>query len=81
MRLSILADGHRPLQKALLALAALATDGQAPGPMRVLSYRRVLFGQTFAACVQEALRGGRAWSLGEVELFAAFVSRLNECKY
>jgi hypothetical protein len=81
MRLSLLAGGHRPLQKALLAVAALAAGGQALGPMRVLSYRRELFGAAFAACVQEALRGGQAWSLGEVELFAAFVSRLNECKY
>ena len=81
MRLGILASGHRPLQKTLLALTAVVTDEQAPGPMRVLSYRRELFGEAFAACVQEALRGGHAWSLGEVELFAAFVSRLNECKY
>ena len=47
MRLSILDDGHRPLQKALLALVALTTDDQAPGPMRVLSYRRELFGEAF----------------------------------
>ena len=81
MRLEILEDGHRPLQKILLSLTALVTTGQAPGPMRVLSYRRELFGQYFAGCLQEALRGAREWSLGEVELMAAFVSRLNECQY
>ena len=81
MRLEILETGHRPLQKAMLALTVLATAGQVPGPVRVLSYRRVLFGRDFAACLQEALRGARGWSLGEVELFAAFVSRLNECRY
>lgn len=81
MRLGVLENGHRPLQKALLALAALASGGTVPGPIRVLSYRRELFGRYFAGCVQEALRGARAWSLGEVELFAAFVSGLNECRY
>ena len=81
MRLDILENGHQPLQKAMLALAALAAGGPVPGPVRVLSYRRELFGRYFAACVQEALRCARNWSLGEVELFAAFVSRLNECRY
>jgi|SRR5579859_609712 len=81
MRLSILAGGHSPGQKALLALAALAAGGRLPEPIRVLSYRRELFGADFAACVEEALRGSQHWSQGEAELFAAFVSQLNDCKY
>jgi hypothetical protein len=81
MRLGILENGHRPLQKGLLALAGLAAGGVVPGPIRVLSYRRELFGRHFAGCVQAAMRGARGWSLGEVELFAAFVSSLNECRY
>ena len=81
MRPSILANGHRPLQKAILNTIKLMTGGMVPGPMLVLSYRRELCGQYLAACYQEGMRQAREWSVGEVELFAAFVSRLNACRY
>jgi hypothetical protein len=82
MRLQILEKGHRPFQKLILSLIkATSEGGQAPGPILVMSYRRELFGKHISPCFQEAMRGGKEWSLGEVELFAAFVSQLNECKY
>jgi uncharacterized peroxidase-related enzyme len=80
MRLQILETGHRPLQKPLLSLIKHLI-GDIPGPILVMSYRRELFGKPFAACLQEGMRGMSAWSLGEVELFAAFVSKLNTCQY
>ena len=81
MRPSILENGHRPLQKAILNTIKLMTGGMVPGPMLVLSYRRELCGQYLAACYQEGMRQATEWSVGEVELFAAFVSRLNACRY
>jgi len=81
MRPSILENGHRPLQKAILNTIKLMTGGMVPGPMLVLSYRRELCGQYLAACYQEGMRRASEWSVGEVELFAAFVSRLNACRY
>jgi hypothetical protein len=81
VRLEILDKGHRPLQKMILGLMAATSGGHVPGPILVMSYRRELFGKYFAGCVQEAMRGAKEWSKGEVELFAAFVSGLNECKY
>lgn len=48
---------------------------------RILSYRSSFFGQPFSAYLQSALRGPSDWSVGERELFAAFVSRQNQCKY
>lgn len=81
MRLEILENGHRPFQKIILGLIRTTSDGHAPGPILVMSYRRELFGKYIAQCFQEAMRGAKEWSLGEVELFAAFVSGLNECKY
>ena len=48
---------------------------------RILSYRPELFGQPFSAYLQDALRGPSDWSVGERELFAAFVSRTNQCSY
>jgi uncharacterized peroxidase-related enzyme len=81
MRLQILEQGHRPLQKLILSLIRVTSEGQVPGPILVLSYRRELFGKYLAACFQEGMRAAREWSVGEVELFAAFVSKLNACQY
>jgi len=80
MRLRILENGHRPLQKLLLALIRRHI-GVVPGPVLTLSYRRQIFGRFFAACLHEGMRGAKEWRLGEVELFAAFVSKLNACQY
>ncbi len=81
MRLRILDEGHRPLQKVGLRLArALSPDDHAPGPMSTLSYRRRFFGKHMAGCAQEAMREARHWSMAELELMAAFVSHLNGCQ-
>ncbi len=81
MRLRILENGFRPLQKAILIMVRAISGGKVPGPILVLSYRRELCGKYLAACYQQGMRKATEWSLGEVELFAAFVSKLNQCKY
>ena len=48
---------------------------------RILTYRADIFGQPFSAYMQEVLRGPSDWSIGERELFAAFVSHNNQCAY
>lgn len=80
MRLRVLDHGHRPVQKLFLGLIGLVA-GRKPGPVLVFSYRSELFGKAFSRCLEEAMRRSTAWSVGEVELFAAFVSRLNRCAY
>jgi hypothetical protein len=55
--------------------------GQVPGPILTMSYHRELFGKHFAWCLQDAMRGKSSSSFGERELFAAFVSKLNQCPY
>ena len=82
MRLEILANGFRPLQKVLLqGVRARTPDGGIPGPMAVLTYKRELFGKYMAPAYQEGMIEATQWTRGEMELFAAFVSRLNRCKY
>lgn len=49
--------------------------------VRVMSYRSNIFGQAFIDGLQEVLRGPSDWSVGERELFAAFVSHKNACRY
>ena len=56
----------------------------APNPLGVLKtlhYRPELFGRPFSAALEVALRGPSDWSDGERELFAAFVSALNQCVF
>lgn len=48
---------------------------------RILSHRADLFGQPFSTYLQDVLRGPSDWSVGERELFAAFVSHHNQCAY
>jgi hypothetical protein len=80
MRLPTLQKARGPIQKLAFAVMRKLM-GQVPGPILTLSYRPALFGALISPCFQESLRGPSAWSVGERELFAAFVSRLNQCEY
>ncbi len=80
MRLSLLHEGHTWTQK-LFFKAVAAKMGHVPGPVRTLTYRRTWFGTHFVDCLTHGMRKAEEWSKAEVELFAAFVSKLNECEY
>ena len=80
MRLDILDHGHRVTQKLAFKVMRQQT-GHVPGPVKTLTYRRNWFGKYFVDCLQEGMREAREWRQGEVELFAAFVSKLNSCEY
>lgn len=80
MRLKVLENGFRPLQNAQLRLIKRYA-GYLPGPIAVMSYRRGFFGKYFARITHIAMRRARAWRVGDVELFAAFVSQQNQCTY
>lgn len=47
----------------------------------MLQYRPELFGQPFSEALQDVMRGPSEWSVAERELFAAFVSSLNQCPF
>ena len=49
--------------------------------VRTMRYRSELFGRPFSAALQQVMRGPSDWSPGERELFAAFVSRQNQCVF
>ena len=51
------------------------------GVLKTLNYRPELFGRPFSAALDLAMRGPSDWSAGERELFAAYVSHLNECPF
>jgi len=80
MRLAALTKPMHLRQRVRYALANI-WGRRIPGPILALSYRRNACGRHLARCVQEALRGAREWSVGEIEIFAAFVSKLNRCEF
>lgn len=75
-----LEQGLRPLQKVALRVVKAMT-GAASGPVLVASYNKPFFGNGWAPCMKRGMRGAAEWSVGEIELFAAFVSRINSCAY
>jgi putative intracellular protease/amidase len=61
--------------------ARITFVGHAPGVVRTLLYRKDFFGRPFSELTQQVMRGPSPWTVGEREIFAAFVSRLNQCVF
>ncbi|HEY2379251.1 MAG TPA: hypothetical protein VGH98_24935 [Gemmatimonadaceae bacterium] len=80
MRLKRVHRGHSLPDKLRLAAMRLMA-GHAPGVVRTLLYRKDFFGRSFSALTQQVMRGPSVWSVGEREIFAAFVSRRNQCVF
>ena len=80
MRLQSVHSGHGLRDKAMLGIMRLMM-GHAPGVVRTLMYRKEFFGKPWMALTQQVMRGPSPWSAGEREVFAAFVSRLNQCVF
>ena len=80
MRLTKVHAGHVFRDRALLAVMRVMT-GHAPGVVRTLLYRKEFFGRAFSELTHQVMRGPSPWTVGEREMFAAFVSRLNQCVF
>jgi hypothetical protein len=73
MRLAVVDAGAGELRGRL---------GREPtGVLLTLYFRPELFGRPFSDALDLAMRGSSDWSAGERELFAAFVSSLNQCPF
>jgi hypothetical protein len=81
MRLTKVRRGDRITVRLLYGFVRLVSGFRAPDVVRTLQYRRHLFGRPHSAHTQAVMRGASEWSVGERELFAAFVSRLNHCHF
>ena len=65
----------------LKKLEQILKNTPTPDVSRVIAYRPALFGEPISMCFEDAMRGPSDWSVGERELFAAFVSRKNQCPF
>jgi hypothetical protein len=81
MRLDVILHGQRLGDRIKLALIGLMSRRRAPDVIRTIFYRKEFFGKPLNVVFQSAMRGPSAWSVGQRELFAAFVSKKNECEF
>jgi hypothetical protein len=82
MRLDAVDHGHSPREAAILAEIAQARGvPTASGVLKTLYYRPEIFGRPFSAALDVAMRGESDWTAAERELFAGYVSALNQCPF
>jgi uncharacterized peroxidase-related enzyme len=81
MRLTILDKGHSLGTKALFAFIRVVTRQPVPEILKLLGYRPGFFGTNMKKVTHEAMRGASAWPVGDRELMAALVSRVNACEF
>jgi len=81
VRLSNVERGDRWSSRLLFAFVRLASGYRMPDVVRTLRYHRSQFGHAQSAHTHAMMRGPSPWSIGERELFAAFVSALNHCHF
>jgi hypothetical protein len=81
MRLAAVDNGHTGESKAVLDRIREQRGMEPVGVLKTLWYRPELFGRPYSEALDAAMRGPSDWSAGERELFAAFVSSLNQCPF
>lgn len=79
MRLAVLDRGHRLRTKALPVLIRLVSRQSVVDAVKLALYRPDFYGD--GHLTQEAIADHRPWSIGDRELMAAFVSKVNECRF
>jgi uncharacterized peroxidase-related enzyme len=81
MRLDVLNRGYGPSTKLLFALIRLFSRHPVPDAAKLVFYRPDFYGSRAKEFTHEAMRGPSPWSVGDRELMAAYVSKVNECAF
>ena len=81
MRLEVLNRGYGPGPKVLFALIRLLSGHPVPDAAKLVFYRPGFYGSRAKKFTHEVMRGPSAWSVGDRELMAAYVSQANGCAF
>jgi hypothetical protein len=81
MRLANVERGDALKHRLIFGMIRLTSGFRAPDVIRTLLYRKTFFGEHQARHTNAVMRGPSDWSVGERELFAAFVSDINKCRF
>jgi len=77
MRLDVLDHGYAPGTKLLFAIIRVFSRQPMPDAAKLVFYRPDFYGARAKAFTHEAMRGPSDWSVGDRELMAAYVSKVN----
>jgi uncharacterized peroxidase-related enzyme len=81
MRLKILNSGYRFGTKVLFAIIRAVSRYPLPDAAKLVFYRPDFYGSPMKEFTHQAMRGPSAWSVGDRELMAAYISKLNESEF
>ena len=81
MRLSILDSGHAFGPKVMFAMIRLFSGQRVVDAVKLVMYRPDFYGDPMKRLTHEAMRGPSAWSVGDRELMAAYVSKVNGTEF
>jgi uncharacterized peroxidase-related enzyme len=81
VRPRVLEHGYGIGPKLLFRLIRLVSGRPLPDAARLTFYRPDFYGTHAKQFTHEAMRGRTKWSVGDRELMAAYVSKLNDCPF
>jgi uncharacterized peroxidase-related enzyme len=81
MRLDILNNGYGAGTKLLFAVIRLFSRHPVPDAAKLVFYRPDFYGDRVKEFTHEAMRGPSDWSVGDRELMAAYVSKVNDTAF
>jgi uncharacterized peroxidase-related enzyme len=81
MRLEILDSGYGRGTKLLFAVIRLFSRHPVPDAAKIVFYRPDFYGDRAKRFTHESMRGPSDWSVGDRELMAAYVSKVNETAF
>ena len=81
MRLDILNHGYGPGTKLLFALLRMFSGRPLPDAARLTFYRPDFYGAQAKEFTHATMRGPSDWSIGDRELMAAYVSKVNDSAF
>jgi hypothetical protein len=67
--------------RILFRLIRLLSGHPVPDAAKIMFHRPDFYGNPMKELTHEVMRGHTAWSVGDRELMAAYVSKLNECPF
>lgn len=81
MRPGVLKNGYGVGSKLLFGLIRLMSGHPLPDAAKLTFYRSDFYGTYTRRLTHEAMRGQSAWSIGDRELMAAYVSKVNDSPF
>jgi len=81
LRLAAVDSGHSPENRIVLDRIREQRGTEPSGVLKTLYYRPEIFGRPFSEALELAMRGESDWTPAERELFAGWVSHLQQCPF